>query len=290
MRKGAVLISQCPLRSRPVRSAAIGAVTYAVFAASLPLTVAAQDAEATGGADTPWKFTVGGGPLAMPEYEGAKHYTVSGLPTVGVSWRDTVSLSATDGLMVTLRPLPDQGFFVSGGVGYWLGRKEGADKEHGDALRGLGNLSGNAIGKLDGGYRYGPFAVGLNLAQDLGGDRDGATVTPYLAYRLYHDQRFTVNTTLSATWASAHYMQHMFGITAQQSAASLDHYASYSAGAGVKDATLRLDGIYRLTPSVWLFAMTSVSRLLSDAADSPIVKDQGSPNQFSGSVGLTYRF
>lgn len=250
----------------------------------------AQETNFSGVRNSDWNFTVGGGPMVMPNYEGSKHYIISGLPMLEASWRDGVSLSAAEGLKVTLRPLPDQGFFVSGGIGYWLGRKEGVDKHHGDTLRGLGNLSGGGIGKLGMGYRYDALSAGLDVARDIEGDRDGTTVTPYAGYKIYQSRRFNLSAKISATWADDNYMQHIFGITPVQSLDSLKHYAPFKAEAGLKDATLRLSAAYNITSSVSLFTMASLSRLLDDAADSPIVKTQGSPNQITGSLGMTYRF
>ncbi|MDR3488567.1 MAG: MipA/OmpV family protein [Bradyrhizobium sp.] len=249
----------------------------------------AQESFPSGASASGWNYTVGAGALAMPNYEGSKHYVINPLPMLTASWRDTVSISAVEGLKVTMRPLSDQGFFVSGGVGYWLGRKEGVDKHHGDTLRGLGNISGGGVGKLGVGYRYNALSFGLDVARDIN-DREGTTVTPYGGYKIYQSRSFSLSGKLSTTWADDNYMQNIFGITPAQARNSLKHYAPFTAEAGLKDIKFGLTANYSITPSVSLVAMTDVARLLGDAADSPIVKTQGSANQFSGGVGVTYRF
>lgn len=141
-------------------------------ALSLALISTAQAEEVTQAGGKPpsdWAYKIGAGMVVMPTYEGSKHYEVNPLPVAEVSWRNAVSLSVTEGAKVTIRPLVDKGFSVSGGVGYWLGRKESADKDYDDALRGLGDLSGNAIGKLGVEYQYKAISAGLNLARDIGG-------------------------------------------------------------------------------------------------------------------------
>ena len=189
-----------------------------------------------------------------------------------------------------MRPLSDKGFFVAGDLGYWGGRQEGVDKNHGDTLRGLGNLSGGAVGKLGLGYQYNALSVGVDVARDLGNDRDGTTVTPYAGYKIYKSQSFRLSGKISTIWADDNYMNNIFGVTGAQSINSLYHYTPYTAEAGMKDVRFGLTANYSITQSISLFATADVTRLLDDAADSPIVKTQGSNEQFSGGMGLTYRF
>lgn len=265
-----------------------------LFSLVLGLAVAApalaDEPKGAGGKPSDWAFKIGAGMMVAPTYEGSKHYEVQPLPMLEVSWRDTVSLSPKDGLKVMLRPLGDKGFSVSGGVGYWGGRKEGADKDHDDALRGLGSLSGNAVGRLGLDYRYKAVSAGLHLARDIGGDRDGMTATLKGGYRIYQDKAFKVNAELSSTWADDNYMESLFGVTSAQSARSPKRYAVHDAGAGLKDVKVGLNAGYAVTSSVDLFVRAEYGRLLEDAADSPIVKNSGSENQMSGGLGLVYRF
>ncbi|MBI3447132.1 MAG: MipA/OmpV family protein [Magnetospirillum sp.] len=237
-----------------------------------------------------WAFKLGAGLMVAPTYEGSKNYHVEPMPVAEVSWRETVFLNPKDGLKVVLTPFKDTGLSVSGGIGYWRGRKESADKDNDDALRGLGNLSGNAVARLGIDYRYNAMSAGLVVARDLGGDRDGTTITLKGGYKIYQSDKIRVGADLSTTWADDNYMQSLFGITAIQSARSPKHYAAYDAAAGIKDVKVGLNAGYAFTPAIELFARTEYGRLLSDAADSPIVKNQGSENQFSGGLGLTYRF
>ncbi len=237
-----------------------------------------------------WAFKLGAGLMVGPTYEGSKHYEAKPLPMAEVSWRNAISLGPKDGLKVVVRPLGDKGFSVSGGVSYWGGRKEGVDKDHDDALRGLGNLSGNAVGRLGFDYRYKAVTADLNMARDIGGDRDGTTITLKGGYRIYQDKAFRVNAEISTTWADDNYMESLFGITGEQARRSPKHYSVYDAKAGIKDAKIGLNAGYAVTSSIELFARTEFGRLMGDAADSPIVKNQGSENQMSGGLGLVYHF
>lgn len=272
-------------RSTPAALSIFAALGLAVIAPAL-----AEEAKPTNEKPSDWAFKIGAGVVVGPTYEGSKHYQVGPLPVAEISWRKTISLSPMGGLMATVRPLADKNFSVSGGIGRWGGRKEGADKDNDDALRGLGNLSGNAVGKLGVAYQYKAISAGLNLARDIGGDRDGTTITLKGGYKIYQGQDFKVNAELSTTWADDNYMGALFGITAEQAARSPKHYSRHEAQSGMKDVKIGVNAGYDITSSVNLFALAEAGRLLGDAADSPIVKDQGSENQFKTGLGLAYRF
>ncbi len=271
-------------------SASVGLVACCVFIAALSHPAAAEDGYRAGAHVSDWNYTVGGGAVAVPNYEGSKHEVARPLPMLGVSWRNAISLSTTEGLKVVMRPLSDKGFFVAGDFNYWQGRQEGVDKHHGDTLRGLGNLSSGAVGKLETGYQYNALSIGVDIARDIGNDRDGTTVTPYAGYKIYQSQKFRLSGKISTTWADDNYMNNLFGITSVQSRNSLYHYTPYTAEAGMKDVRFGLKADYSITQSLSLFALVDVARLLGDAADNPIVKTEGSKEQISGGMGLAYRF
>jgi outer membrane scaffolding protein for murein synthesis (MipA/OmpV family) len=262
----------------------------AAFGVGMIVPALAQDVDMASGKKSDWNYLIGGGAMVAPTYEGSKHYEVNPLPLAEVSWRDAISLGTKDGLKVLVKPLMDRNFSVNGAVGYWGGRREGVDKDHGDTLRGLGNLSGGAVGKLGLDYRIQALDVGLDLARDLGNDRDGTTVTMKSGYKILNNSRFHLDGVVSTTWADDNYMSNMFGITQAQARTSLKHYSAYSAGAGIKDVTAGFNANYDITSAISLFGLVKMSRLLDDAADSPIVKTQGSDNQFGASIGLAYRF
>lgn len=271
-------------------SATIWLLATCVLVFSLFHAAAAQDANRTATQHSDWNFTIGGGPMVTPNYEGSKHYLLQPLPMLETSWRDTISLSAVEGLKIVERPLADKGFSITGSLGYWLGRKEGVDKHHGDTLRGLGNLSGGGVGKLEMGYQYNAFSIGLGGARDIGNDRDGTTATLSAGYKIYQSQTFQLGSKISTTWADDNYMNNIFGITPAQARDSLKHYSPYKAEAGLKDVRLGLTANYGITRSLSLFAIADVAHLLGDAADSPIVKTQGAKEQISGGLGLVYHF
>lgn len=238
-----------------------------------------------------WHYAVGGGAAVTPSYEGSEHYELGPVPMLEVSWRDMVSLSTTEGLKVEVDPASNRGFYFGGGLGYWLGRREGADKDHGDALRGLGNLSGGGVGNFEVGYQYDTLRIGVAVARDIANDRDGTTIAPNIGYKIVRSEKFNLSGKVSATWADDTYMKNIFGITSEQAANSLKNYDRFNAEAGFKDIKASLTASYGLTSSLSILATAEAARLVGDAADSPIVTgDGGSKTQFMTSLGLLYRF
>lgn len=89
------------------------------------------------------------------------------------------------------------------------------------------------------------------------------------------------------SWANDAYMDSFFGIDNAQSAAS--GLEPFEAEAGFKDVGLALRLNYGLTEHWAILTSGEYKRLLGDAADSPIVTDEGSADQRSF-LAASYRF
>ncbi|WP_445682755.1 MipA/OmpV family protein [Radicibacter daui] len=238
-----------------------------------------------------WHFTLGAAAVIAPTYEGSNSYKTSPWPVAEATWRDTLSIGTRDGVVLKVKPgTEDGGLTFKAGLNYWFGRKEGADKDHGDALRGMGDIDGAPVASIGFEYQLLPFFFEGNLSRDIGGDRDGTSATGKVGYALYNTERLHVRTDVSTTWADNNYMQSMFGVTAQQSASSERHYSQYTADSGLKDVSFGIGATYDLTDSFAVGANVGYKRLVDEAADSPLVKEGGSANQFVGGISAIYKF
>lgn len=232
-------------------------------------------------------FQLGGGALIAPDYEGSDDYDITPLPIVEIAYKDRLRLTTLEGPGIFGTPFRHDDFSVELGLVYEAGR----DEDDNGALRGLGDLDVGAVavGRLI--YEFGPLEAGLEVTRDLTGDRDGMTVTAELEYGvMLFEERLRLGVTPHVTWANEDYMDNTFGISAAQSAASARGFAQHSAGAGLKDAGLSLNLGYQITENITAFGGAQYSRLLGDAADSPLVDGEGSANQFSTYLGLSYRW
>lgn len=261
-------------------------------ALALCMTVAAQtaagSAAAQGRPPAEWALSLGGGALYAPDYEGSNDYKVSPIPVMELSWRDRVRLTTKGGLGVFATPLATGDMKVDLGVRYEFGR----DQDDNDALKGLGDIRGGAAAVARFGYEVGPVEFGLEVARDLGGDRDGLVATAEAEYSIggLFDGRARLGVTPHVSWADDNYMGNTFGVTALQAARSVRRYARHDADAGAKDAGVALGVGYIATDSIFVMGRIDYSRLLGDAADSPLVKRDGDADQFMALLGVSYRW
>lgn len=132
------------------------------------------------------------------------------------------------------------------------------------------------------------LTFGLDTLFDVGGAHEGFTITPNVTYATALSRRLRTNVSLNAEYGSSNFMDTYFGITPEGATASgLDAFVAddgfYQVGTSV--------GLnYALTRKWGLFGLVSYRRLIGDAADSPIVAVEGSPNQFLGGISLSYQF
>jgi outer membrane scaffolding protein for murein synthesis (MipA/OmpV family) len=234
-----------------------------------------------------WSLTLGAGALYQPDYAGSDDYEVSPVPLVELSWQDRLRLTTLGGPAILVTPLATEDLRLDLGIRYEFGR----DEDDNDALKGLGDLEGGAVAVARLGYEVGPIDLALEVARDLSGDRDGLAATAEAEYatRLL-DGRARLTVTPHLTWADDEYMGNTFGITAAQAARSARRFSSYDAESGLKDAGVAVGIGYNLTDSIHVLGQIDYSRLLGDAADSPLVDREGSADQFSALLGLSYRW
>ncbi|WP_173087800.1 MipA/OmpV family protein [Devosia sp. 1635] len=92
-----------------------------------------------------------------------------------------------------------------------------------------------------------------------------------------------------ASMAGEDYVDTYFGVTAPEAIASGGRLDAYDPGAGVTAVGVKLAARYEFIPDTFFNASAEYSRLVADAADSPVVQ-LGTENQFVVGVGLSRRF
>ncbi|RED47695.1 MipA/OmpV family protein [Aestuariispira insulae] len=260
----------------------IAGMATAAAAAFVPHSAIAEDQ-----GTEEWSFETGLAAMYAPDYEGSDDYEIAPVPLLEISWNDRITLTTYGGPGLYAKAYGTEDFRVDLGIRYEGGR-EASDN---DALGGLGNMDVGAVAVGAVSYEMGPMEIGLELAHDLGGDRKGtaATLEAEYAMPVFNGQaRLTIAPHL--TWVNEDYMDNSFGITASQAASSTLGLAQYDPAAGLRDVGLTLGVGYPVTDNVLALARVDYSRLMSEAADSPLVKDQGSANQMSAIFGLVYKW
>ena len=69
-----------------------------------------------------WDLTIGAGAAMVPEYDGGKDFTVAPLPILELDWKDTIFLSADDGL--GWNAYKTRNFRIGPVVTYYLGSSD----------------------------------------------------------------------------------------------------------------------------------------------------------------------
>jgi outer membrane protein len=228
-----------------------------------------------------FRVKVGVGSSVAPRFEGSDDYKVRVMPKFSIRYRNLVSINNTRARVFVIHNEK----FVTGIQGrYRFGRDEDASVE----LTGLGNVGDSFEMGGFAEWRPGWGIVGLEVGHDVAGGHHGMLAAVYAGSQVPLGGGFYLEGGVQATWASGNFMQRNFGITGIQSEAS--GLPEFQAKAGIKDVAGRV-GVRFTKWKHWDFAAyMAYSRLMSDAADSPLVEQRGSPNQFMWAVSGRYRF
>lgn len=268
------------------------ATTAACTLAALSMLVTALPANAQPDEeDTGWSARIGALAMAVPRYEGADSHRLRVLPVLRVTYDDRYFFSH-HGLGVNL--LTDEGLDLAVAVGYDGGRGSGKD----DALTGYRSVRDTAVGRLLLDYRFGAMKLHVDIATDLLDRGHGGTqATVGLSGLLDNGAGTTLMVGPSLTWGSGDLMHSYFSTTPDRlNRAALagevlpGSRPGYAAGAGVKNIALTGILIHSLNDEWSIIGHAAYARMMGDAADSPFVRDQGSRNQLSGGLGLSYSF
>ena len=136
------------------------------------------------------------------------------------------------------------------------------------------------------GVRMNQFSFSLEAMQDIADGNDGALVRLRGGYRLPMGTGWNASINAFTTWASDDYMEAYFGIN--QRNAKQSGLQPFSADAGFKDVGISLPVTYSPWERWSIMGAVAYKRLLGDAADSPVVDDEGNANQVIGGMLLMY--
>ncbi|MBV9883558.1 MAG: MipA/OmpV family protein [Sphingomonadaceae bacterium] len=256
----------------------LAAVTGAASAALLALSPAA--AQESGGGHT---VTIGLGAQAMPQYPGANSYSIYPMPIFGFRREGA--------------PMP----FIAQdqGVGFgFLGQDSRFNVGPSFRLRAKRQEQdvGARVGDVGFTIEAGGF-VELYPARSLrlrGDVRQGLTGHKGLVGDLSADliirdeQTYIFSIGPRARWGDRDFTRAYFGVT--PAAALTSGLPAFQPRSGFYSAGVMAGLTYRLGGNWGMRAYAGYDRLINDAADSPIVHNFGSRDQFSGGAGLFLEF
>ena len=144
------------------------------------------------------------------------------------------------------------------------------------------------------GFLIPPASLTFDLAfvHDIAGAHNSFILTPGIALSSPVSQRTFARLGVSADYVGGGYGRTYFDVPAIAAPGALPAFATNGAGFKSIGSTLLLThDLGGDNRNGWaLFGLGGYKRLLGQYADSPIVSDAGSPDQFLGVVGIAYSF
>jgi MipA family protein len=238
------------------------------------------------------KLRMGLGVGAAPDYDGSDDYRVIPLPNFELSYAGYALRSSRLGVEADLVGIT--GLDAGPIIRYDLGRSDVSDNvvallpEVDGSVELGGFISAGAPLSIIGLESSSILAARVEYLQGLDGGHEGATAAASLSLISPVTDSLTLISSLSTTYMSGNYADSYFDVSAIGSAVS--GLPVYDAGAGFRDVGITFVANYELNENWSVNGIGSFSRIIGDAADSPIVAERGSSNQFLGGLGFSYTF
>lgn len=266
------------LTASPRRRTAAVAVIVAIAA---PSAAAAQELPSFLG----WTLgSVRAGARLAPDYMGSDDYNAYFTGAVVLTRKDAYKTpfgAPDDGVSLGLL---GKGPLTAGLAGRWRSARD-AD----------GDLQG--FEEIDGTVEAGVYAewwpsdwlrVRAEARRGFGGHEDW--VGDLSADAIARSKRWVLTAGPRLSWGDSGFAREYFSVTPTDAARSPRNLAPFSPDDSLWAPGLLASASYRVTPSWSVETIGAYRRLMGDAADSPIVEDLGSPDQFTLSLSLRYTF
>lgn len=283
---------------RPLQSLCILATILAGTVPSLAAAAQNPPPEAGAGGDS---ITIGAGGGYVPSYEGSDDYRL--IPAAAVRGRVSGIGFETRGTQLNVDVIPGR----SGpGTKLQLGPIAGLRLNRTGSI---GDRQVRALGKLDkaielGGFvgvtrtgvitsDYDSLSARVSYVHDVAGAHGSYVVQPAIEYATPLSRRAYVGLSVSADIVGKGYAHYYFDVSPEGALASgLPAFAMEKGG--VREGDVTLLGMHSLTGDLRhglaAVAVGRYGRLFGDFRRSPLVSVAGSPNQWSGGLGLAYSF
>jgi outer membrane protein len=232
---------------------------------------------------------VGVGVGGVPDYVGSSDYMIGAAPIGRYSWGERyVSVTAN----FAEANLLDHPHWRLGPSATWRFGRDDVDDAAVDALPDidgaleLGGFVGYSLRTGDDARSLLTFNAGIT--QDVTGNHGGFVAS--VGVRKWFPVRdfAALGLAVGTSYGSGAFTDTFFSVT--PSAAGASGLPAFEADGGLRDVRLTAVFVQAVHPAVVVGAGALYSRLLGDAADSPITDDSGSPNQLVFGIGAAYLF
>lgn len=216
-----------------------------------------------------WRPILGVAAEVQPVYDGARAYRVRGGPVINIHYRDVAFFSTGEGLGYNF--LRGSHYEIGLGLTYDSGRKERDDLRN---LKGMGDIGAAPVAKLYASWvlsRRFPLIMRVDARQFIGGAQglvgDASVYLPLPG----SSKTFVMFAGPSITLATNHYLQTLYGVSPEQSAAS-GHRVYDIPHAGTSAAGVGFSATKFITPHWLLNLDAAISQIRGSPAHSPLVE------------------
>lgn len=233
---------------------------------------------------------VGGAVGFVPDYVGSDDYTIGIAPVARIQIGKGERFAKLTITELTVNVLDNERWSLGPLLNYRMGRDDDVDDTKVKQMREIDDsLEVGVFGGWTWKSQNDPRArlvAGLSAKQDVTDGHDGYLVDASVRYFTPLSRSFVLSFGGSTTYGSSDYMDTYFGVDARD--ASVTGLSQFSASDGFRDVRFSLMAIQSLSINWHLAGGVVYSKLLGDAADSPVVDDRGDDNQFFVGFGAVY--
>jgi outer membrane protein len=225
----------------------------------------------------------------VPDYLGSNDYTIGAAPAGVIKFGDSdryVRLIVTD---INVNLIDSKTWSFGPALNYRIGRSD-VDDNAVDRMRDIdGTVEVGAfggwtwIGSDDLRHR---FSIGTEFLYDVGGEHEGYLISGSVRYFKPVARPLTLTIGAALTYGSGEYMDTYFGVDSGNVGGS--GLSAFNADSGLRDIRVPLMAIFSFNENWHVSGGVVYSRLLGDAADSPVVDDRGSKDQLFAGLGIAY--
>lgn len=257
-------------------SAAAAACVLSLFAVG--------NAHAEGWFSGDWYLKLGGAGFTAPKYQGdnKNEFGFSPIISLGRQGQGARFTSRNDSASISL--------LDNGPISMGLAGKLVSPRDEGDSsdLKGMTRIKrGGELGGFAEAYPTYWLRVRGEVRQGI---RSHSGVVGDVAVDAFTDiaPGIQISAGPRATWVSSKYNERYYGVSAAQTAAGAP--SPYSPGGGLHSAGIGAAITWKVTENAEVGSFAEYRRLTGDAADSSLVRERGSKNQFIIGVQASYKF
>jgi MipA family protein len=213
-----------------------------------------------------WRLSVGAGVISSPKFMGASKRRTIAVPGFDIRYQDWFFANPVKGVGVETKPLT--GLTLKAAVGVDTTSRDSKDDPR---LKGIEKIGLAPDLKLGAEYEINDFTFSTELSKRIASsNKSGAKVRFEGGYNVIANNSVVLTTGVFEELMDKNYARNFLSISAAQS--SITALRPYEARRGALDSGVFLQALYRFDQRWLLFSKVDVSRLATNASNSPIVQ------------------